>query len=122
MPIEPKKTTKDMTLKKAIRKIRHFFFRVQDAWAVLTCKRCALCSSEVEDATRELLLVETIDSAATWLLACDYISKARYDMITTALCDPSVITLSKNYDGTCSIAYDCQTDDDFNDLKDLKIE
>ncbi len=111
-----------MTLKKAIRKIKHFFFRIQDAWAMLTCGRYALCTSENKYTTHEAFVKGVIDDTAKWLLARDYISKARYDMITTALCDPSVITLSKNYDGTCSIAYDCQTDDDFNDLKELKIE
>ncbi len=122
MPIEPKKTTKDMTLKKAIRKIRHFFSRIQDAWTMLTCGRYALCTSKNKYTTREAFVKGVIDDTAEWLLANDYISKARYDMITTALCDPNVLMVSKNDNGEYFATYECQTDDDFNDLKELKIE
>lgn len=43
-------------------------------------------------------------------------------MEETLLHDPSVIMLSKGDDGKCYAAYDCQSEDDLNDLRFCEIE
>lgn len=93
------------------------------AWHVLTSSRVSiLLTSNDKACTNKDLYQGAIFSAVTKLRESDAIPKPRYDMIMSVLCDPSVIMLSKDDNGTCCVSYDCADDDDFTDLKQCKIE
>lgn len=96
--------------------------RIRGAWNVLRAYRCFALSTMDENCTSEDLLIGDYHAIVMKLHELGYLPKERLDMALTLLHDPSVIMLSKGYDGKCYAAYDCQSEDDFNDLRFCEIE
>lgn len=96
--------------------------RIKGAWNVLRAYRCFALSTMDENCTSEALLIGAYHAIAMKLHELGYLPKERLDMALTLLRDPSVIMLSKGDDGKCYAAYDCQSEDDFNDLRFCEIE
>lgn len=92
------------------------------AWRVLTSyKHYQICVYE-ESYTEKQLVEKGFFRAVCSARDYGLISKPRYDMMLSILFDPSVIMLSKGASGVCYAAYDCQTEQDFNDLKECETE
>lgn len=91
------------------------------AWRLLNSRKHFLVSS-VSEVTDADLCENALLAAAMTSHEKGYLSTARYDMVESILYDPSVIMLSKGVSGTCYTAYDCQSEEDFNDLKECEIE
>lgn len=92
------------------------------AWRVLTSRRYVLATSYGKDTTAETLLEGVFLGSAMKLRERGYFSMPRYDMAASIIYDPSVIMLSKGKSGICYASYDCQTEQDFNDLRECKVE
>lgn len=95
---------------------------IKAAWQALTSRKVFLLTSSDKAATGSDMYGDALIAAATKLReSCD-LSKPRYDMIVSILYDPSVIMLSKGASGVCYATYDCQTEQEFNDLRECEIE
>lgn len=81
-----------------------------------------ICCTKQNKEVRLTLLIGAYHAIAMKLHELGYLPKERLDMALTLLRDPSVIMLSKGDDGKCYAAYDCQSEDDFNDLRFCEIE
>lgn len=96
--------------------------RIRGAWNVLRAYRCFALSTMDKNCTSEALLIGAYHVIAMKLHELGHLPKERLDMALTLLHDPSVVMLSKGDDGKCYAAYDCQSEDDFNDLRFCEIE
>lgn len=96
--------------------------RIKGAWNVLRAYRCFVFGTMDKNCTSEALLIGAYHAIAMKLHELGYLPKERLDVALTLLRDPSVIMLSKGDDGKCYAAYDCQSEDDFNDLRFCEIE
>lgn len=95
---------------------------IKAAWRALTSRKIFLLTTSDKNATESDLCGGALFAAAMKLRESGNLPKPRYDMMISLLFDPSVIMLSKGKSGVCYASYDCQAEQDFNDLKQCDIE
>ena len=96
--------------------------RIKAAWKVLTQKYAIVHAS---NADANYLLIDAILHEAAKLHLRGVMSKERYQMIASILFDRSVILQSvykTNGKYVPTVIYDCQSEEDFNELKEQEIE
>lgn len=105
--------------------------RIKAAWAVLTAPYCWYVCCKAAEPNLEISKADILTTAIGVLLRQmennGVISKSRRDMMESILQDRSVILLSMAVLPATeipvpTITYDCETEADFNELKEVEIE
>lgn len=104
--------------------IKRFICRLSSAWSIL--KGCNVIHINFdEDVSKEEALRSTVFlTGVQWLKSNDDVdTSSRSDMLLVLLgSDNSVMLLAKDADGKLTYCYDCKSEEDFNDLVNMKIE
>lgn len=98
--------------------------RIKIAWIVLTWKHISVHAS---NADKEYLIKHTIIEEAAKLYYDGKLSFERYQMICSVLFDRSVIVQSmwnifNKGVVVPAVIYDCESEEDFNELKEQEVE
>lgn len=97
--------------------------RIKAAWKVLTMKYAIVHAS---NADVNYLLIDAILLDVAELLHRGIMTTERYQMIDSVLSDRSVIlqSMHRQKDGKTvpTVIYDCESEEDFNELREQEIE
>lgn len=107
------------------KKISNYLHRVRIAWRLLTSRQRCFCRFFLENESDERMY-----RAVSYFGAVGYFDALpkssifqRLEMIATLLnADNSVILLSKEQDGINWVTYDCQSQEDFDELRSCEYD
>ena len=104
--------------------IKTFVSRLRDAWSIIRGHCNVFISYEDDTSEQEVLRTTVALLGARWFRNNDNVDcSSRADMLFDLLDDTnSIMMLTKDADGTLTYCYDCKSEEDFNDLINMKVK
>lgn len=104
--------------------IKTFVGRLREAWAIIRGCNYVFIRYEENTSEQEIFRTTSVFLGARWLRNNDNVNYfSRADMLLDLLNDTnSIMMLTKDADGTLTYCYDCNSEEDFDDLISMEVK